>query len=226
MLDRQSELIGNGSGVPPSHVGIEGPGCSGKTTLITQLAKQKSQLFSVPEYYELNGRQAFVPQGQPRTESVQRAVLARLVRLERRRQSMFREGLAQGRLVLSDRTFFSCIAHDFARGQVECGINWYETQRVFSRDAFCAPDLILYLTTPKAVRAQYADKLGIRRESMTRNPIFLERYREFFKNHVSNRSKVIFVTSIQARKIIRTLLGDRASGTQSRPRNSSLDTKK
>lgn len=226
MLDRQSEMIDNGSAIPPCNVGIEGPGCSGKTTLIKQLATQSSRLFPVPEYYELNGRQSFVPQGQQRTESVQREVLARLVRLERQRQGMFREGLKQGRLVLSDRTFFSCIAHDFARGQVEHSINWLETQRIFSHSAFRSPELILYLTTPETVRAKYADKIGIRRESMTRNPIFLNRYREFFETYVSNQTKVVFVTSMQAQEIISALLADKTTGTHCRSRNFLQNTQK
>ncbi|SDQ29279.1 hypothetical protein [Pseudovibrio sp. Tun.PSC04-5.I4] len=190
----------------PRHVGIEGLGYSGKTVLIERLAAMHPQLATIPEYYELNGCKSFVSQGQLRNRSVQRRVLARLVCLERQRQRMIGASIAERLLTVSDRTFFSCIAHDFARGKVERGINWQATQQIFSRKSFRAPDMILFLTTPDHISSQYADRIGIRQDSMTRNPIFLNQYRAYFDTHVSPMIDTRFVTASEAHSIVRALL--------------------
>ncbi|MBL3610580.1 nucleoside/nucleotide kinase family protein [Rhodovulum sulfidophilum] len=205
MLDQNAFSNSHPPYLACGYIGIEGPGCSGKTTLLKSLIARHPTLAQVPEYYELNNCQPFAPPSTVRTPAIQRDVLALLLHLEERRQDIVREAARQRLLAVSDRTFLSCIAYDYARSHVEADIDWRKTERRFSQAEFQPPALILYLTTPDNVRSHYADKIGIRKKSMTRHPVFLEMHRAYFEHHVSRRIKTRFVSVQRADAILSSL---------------------
>ncbi|MEV8476220.1 hypothetical protein [Streptomyces sp. NPDC051173] len=136
--------------------GYEGVSCTGKTSLIAEVAAAGNDPLVVPCYYHAAPAPALLPNPVAATASEQLEGLAVLLGVEERRRKAAEEADAEGRDVLLDRTVDTFLAHTYAIAQLHGHLIMDKARQLVCASAPLLPDLTIVLHADPAVLAARA----------------------------------------------------------------------
>lgn len=123
---------------------IEGPCYAGKTLLVKKLSICKNNIAVIPEYNEIAGGAKNFP-ALPKNKRETLLASRFFLRLEKKRQILIKKELNAGKIIIQDRSFFSCVAFDYASAMTGDYDVWVHSEKMFLRSNFILPDVIFYL---------------------------------------------------------------------------------
>ncbi|OCJ65469.1 hypothetical protein A6U97_27835 [Agrobacterium tumefaciens] len=180
-----------GSG--PPIIGIEGPVCAGKTTLLHAIGAKFPDTLILPEYYEMLGKKRFRNLS-PKIGLSHRQYLLGLFRgCEQRRHALISQHRSEVRTVVLDRTFFSVACWHYASIGGKRTVHLAELLRSVDRTALVIPEKIYFMDIPHARLMQRARAMRFDPQSPALSANFTRLTRQFFAEFVAPIVPVCFI---------------------------------
>lgn len=173
---------------------IEGPCYAGKTSLVKKLSISKNNITVIPEYNEIAGGAKNFP-APPKNKQETLLSSRFFLELEKERQILIKNGLNDGKLIIQDRSFFSCIAFDYASAMIgDCNI-WVYSEKMFLKNKFVLPDIIFYLDVSynNIIKRMSTDSYKISGKLINYN--FNNFFKKYFNLQVSQYAKIFWINA-------------------------------
>jgi len=146
-------------------IGVEGPVCAGKTTVVAGLARQFAGLsvICVPDYADHVGGGRHLPSPVPQSIAEEEQALHVFLKIEAERTKQARNVAERPQIVLVDRSVHTLLAHCYVLSRMT-GLDYNSAARrvLGGSDTPLWPDLILYLDVPQqAIDARNTGKFEV-----------------------------------------------------------------